>query len=200
MMEVNAENIALEYVPWANSLDSAGTESKSLIARNRLVNTGTIEHLRANFEAMMKIGEAAGILKKFIYYGKEPEEYLPAVAAHMSQVQTFRDSAQTHETCMLIHCILGLIDEVGEMTQALYQHLYLGNEFDRVNFNEELGDALWYMALGAKYLNHTSFAVIMLANFAKLNTRYGTGTWTQDGALDRDLDAERKALEGQHNQ
>lgn len=197
MMEVNAENIALEYVPWANSLDSAATERESLPARNRLVNTRVIEHIKANLEMMVRIGDDAGILKKFIYYGKETVRHIPATMAHMSEVDRFRDSAQTHETCMLIHCILGLIDEVGEMTQALYNHLYKGQEFDRVNFKEELGDALWYMALGAKYLNHTSFAVIMLANFAKLNTRYGTGTWTQDGALDRNLDAEREALDNE---
>lgn len=49
----------------------------------------------------------------------------------------------------LIHAVIGIVTEVTEMKEAL-QDL---TDFDSVNFAEEIGDALWFVAVACHYLD-----------------------------------------------
>ena len=69
-----------------------------------------------------------------------------------------------------------------------------GKPIDRVNLKEELGDVLWYVALAIDELG-TSFDEVMEINNAKLAARFGD-VFTSEAALNRDLETERKILEG----
>ena len=94
----------------------------------------------------------------------------------------------------LIHAFLGLASEVGEVADALKKHIIYGKALDEVNILEEGGDLEWYVALMLTAVKKT-MEECMQKNIDKLRARYGD-KFTQAAALTRDLDKERKALEG----
>lgn len=65
----------------------------------------------------------------------------------------------------------------------------------RVNLAEELGDLFWYMAIVGDELG-IKFEDVMDRNITKLKARYGE-KFSEEKAEHRDLDSERKILEGQ---
>jgi hypothetical protein len=44
------------------------------------------------------------------------------------------------------HHLMGLMTELGELADALKRHYIYGKPLDQVNFTEEVGDVLWYLA------------------------------------------------------
>lgn len=93
-----------------------------------------------------------------------------------------------------IHACLGLTSEVGEIADALKKHLIYGKELDTINILEESGDLSWYQAL-LMAATKQSLGVAMERNIAKLRQRFGD-VFSVEAALNRDLPAERRALEG----
>lgn len=94
----------------------------------------------------------------------------------------------------LIHAFLGLASETGELADALKKHIIYGKTLDEINLLEEAGDLEWYAALMLTAIKKT-MQECMEKNIAKLRARYGD-KFSQAAALNRDLDKERKALEG----
>lgn len=47
----------------------------------------------------------------------------------------------------LAHARMGIITEVGELTDLYKRHLIYGKDFDTANLKEEIGDICWYIAL-----------------------------------------------------
>lgn len=94
----------------------------------------------------------------------------------------------------LLHGVLGLISEAGEIADALKKHIIYGRELDRLNIAEEIGDLLWYEAL-VLTATRTHLQTTMEMNIAKLRTRYGA-KFDAFLANNRNLDAERATLEG----
>lgn len=126
----------------------------------------------------------ADAIKRSLFYGLELEKkglWLP------TSVRV--DVEQSH----LIHGILGLFTEAGELMQHLHKVLKGEVEPDAVNLLEELGDAYWYMAVLHRITGTTPSGAFD-ANIAKLRTRYPEKFTVQDAA-NRDLDAERQTLE-----
>lgn len=101
-----------------------------------------------------------------------------------------------HDTMIarLIHATLGMASEVGELADALKKHIIYGQALDEINILEENGDLSWYQAIGLSAVKR-SMSDCLERNIAKLKTRYGD-KFDADKALNRDLVAERKALEG----
>lgn len=95
----------------------------------------------------------------------------------------------------LLHAGIGLSTEAGEFLDALKKHIFYGKELDRVNLAEELGDLFWYMAIVGDELG-IKFEDVMDRNITKLKARYGE-KFSEEKAEHRDLDSERKILEGQ---
>lgn len=93
----------------------------------------------------------------------------------------------------LTHAAMGLSTEANEFLDVLKKHLFYGKELDIVNLKEELGDILWYMAIAMKALD-TSFEDEMHRVIQKLKKRY-TNKYSDDNAINRDLEGERKVLE-----
>ena len=54
---------------------------------------------------------------------------------------------QSKQTARLIHGMVGISTESGELLDALKKHLMYGKSLDLVNIKEEVGDVLWYCAL-----------------------------------------------------
>ena len=52
----------------------------------------------------------------------------------------------------LDHCALGLVTEVAEIVDQYKKHWFYNKPLDMVNIKEEIGDILWYLAVGLNYL------------------------------------------------
>ena len=93
----------------------------------------------------------------------------------------------------LLHGAIGLATEAGEMLDAIKRALFYGAELDRTNLIEELGDLEWYMAVIRDALGVDQDEVQRI-NIEKLRARYPE-KFTQEHALERDLERERTVLE-----
>ena len=100
----------------------------------------------------------------------------------------------TERSIRLLHGAIGLATESGELLDQLKKHVYYGKELDVTNLVEELGDLYWYLNLVIDEIGTTEDEVKRI-NFEKLSARYPDKFKNSD-ALVRDLDNERKILEG----
>lgn len=103
------------------------------------------------------------------------------------------DRISNKQAARLVHALLGIGSESGELQDQLKRHLVYGKELDIVNLKEELGDLMWYCALALDEIG-SSFDEVMAMNIAKLRARYPAG-FTEDKALNRDVESERKVME-----
>lgn len=101
---------------------------------------------------------------------------------------------QDKRTVRVLHAAMGLDTEAAEITDALKKHLMYGKELDIVNLKEEAADIMWYLAVLADELGF-SFEEVQERNIAKLKKRFGD-KFTEGKAINRDVEAERKILEG----
>jgi len=91
------------------------------------------------------------------------------------------------------HAVMGLVTEAGECMDAIKKTKIYGKPFDRVNIIEEAGDTLYYISILLDELG-TSYEEVMSKNISKLAKRYPE-KFTEELALKRDVEAERKVLE-----
>lgn len=89
----------------------------------------------------------------------------------------------------VFHSIVGLATESSELLELL-----VSEDFDYVNFLEELGDVNWYQAIGIDAVDG-DFNKVLQANIDKLRQRYAD-KFTAEAAINRDTAAERDVLEG----
>lgn len=92
----------------------------------------------------------------------------------------------------LHHAMYGMMDETGELANAIKANLVYGKTLDKLNVIEELGDTLWFASLMADTLG-VPLAVVMEANIAKLQVRYQEG-YADAKALGRVTELEREAI------
>jgi len=106
--------------------------------------------------------------------------------------EVFRAGAQA--LSRVIHGALGVCTETGELQDIFKKFLIYGKPIDRTNVLEEIGDVLWYVNLVLDAYGFT-WSEAFERNIAKLSARFPQ-KFSQNAALNRDLDAERAALEG----
>lgn len=94
----------------------------------------------------------------------------------------------------LTHAALGMNTEAGEFLDVIKKYLFYGKDIDYVNLREELGDLCWYIGLACDVLD-TNFDEVQRQNITKLEARYPE-KFDANMAVNRDLDKERKVLEG----
>lgn len=92
-----------------------------------------------------------------------------------------------------IHMLLGMQTEIAELADVFKKKLAYGKPIDWVNVKEELGDLMFYIANFCT-INGLDLEEIMETNINKLRARYPE-KFTQENALKRDLENERKILE-----
>lgn len=95
----------------------------------------------------------------------------------------------------LLHAAIGKYTEAGEMLLEVLDAIIEGRDVDRVNMKEEVGDGTWYDAIICRECDFT-FEDVFEANINKLNNKRFKGGFTKEKAVNRDLDGERKVLEG----
>lgn len=125
-------------------------------------------------------------LKKALFYGKLNEDIADDGGATCTAFPSIVNVD-------VIHAIIGKATEAGELLEALNGALFEGKDFDIVNFKEEIGDGLWYDAIGLNAVGGT-FEEVQATNIAKLRARF-PNKFTEFDANNRDLSTERKILE-----
>jgi NTP pyrophosphatase (non-canonical NTP hydrolase) len=74
----------------------------------------------------------------------------------------------------LVDAAAGLAEEAGEILGEVRKHAYQGHALDRDRLTQELGDALWCLAMTAKAVGVT-LDQVAVTNVAKLRSRYPDG-------------------------
>jgi NTP pyrophosphatase (non-canonical NTP hydrolase) len=97
------------------------------------------------------------------------------------------------ETENNLHMMLGMQTETAELSDVFKKNLAYGKPIDWVNVKEEIGDLMWYIANFCT-MNVIDLEQIMQTNIDKLRARFPE-KFTQENALSRDLETERKILE-----
>jgi NTP pyrophosphatase (non-canonical NTP hydrolase) len=123
------------------------------------------------------------------------QEYMQRAIALESNDYTAIGQRLSHKHIQrILHALLGLCTETGELQDSLKKALYYGKDIDRINIKEEIGDLLWYINL-LIYEMGFSWEEVMLANIEKLEFRYKDKQFKESQALNRDLNEERRILE-----
>lgn len=151
--------------------------------------------LRSAVEQFIAASEKLDQYKKHKYYGRDLPESLSKEHTQMT-LQGFERSDDGMEK--VLHAIVGLSTECGELMEAVYKAKWNGEKFDEVNCKEELGDLFWYMAILFREFGF-NLEDILQRNSDKLNLRYGA-KFTEEKAINRDLAAEREVLENGNKQ
>ena len=124
----------------------------------------------------------------------KPSEYVRLAVKTEAPVIEAGETLQSRFKLRALHSAMGMCTEAGEMQDQLKRHIFYGKDLDLVNIQEEVGDMLWYCALMCDVLD-IDMSTVMERNIAKLQARY-PDKFKKSDALDRDLDAERRELEG----
>ena len=126
----------------------------------------------------------------------KPAEYIKkAIRTEVGEYQFAILKSEKHWVPPRVeHAAMGLVTEAGEVMDALKKTKIYGKPFDAVNMKEEIGDVFWYLAIMCDELG-ISFEEVWDKNIAKLAKRYPE-KFTEELALNRDTDGERKVLEG----
>lgn len=169
------------------------------------LNMNTAGTLRM-LELLVAAGEVADTFKRGMFYGKglnkdKLDHQLRQLVEKIAYVQMSlsrldrREETKTdffQPNMRLVHAGIGIFGEAGEMLEAITKQMTTG-ELDLINFAEETGDVDWYKAIA-----HDETGIpeetTRASNIAKLKARYAH-KFTDEGANERDLAAERAVLE-----
>lgn len=108
------------------------------------------------------------------------------------QKQTSRTNApigDRYDGMLTLHMLMGMMTEVGELTDQFKKNLAYGKDIDWVNVKEELGDLMWYIS---EFANHYQYDLeeILEINISKLRERFPE-KFTSENAINRNVASER---------
>lgn len=86
--------------------------------------------------------------------------------------------------CNLLHALLGLCGEVGEIDDTIKKHVIYNQPLDRENLIEELGDMEFYLAQLRQAID-TDRDFVLQQNMSKLAKRYPNFSYTDAHAKNR---------------
>lgn len=144
------------------------------------------QSLCGSFPMIMEGCYKADRLKATLVYGAKNKEF--AHNAFPAPKRTLKPAELE-----MLHAILGLISEGGELLEMFMNRVGNGNAVDRVNAVEEAGDTQWFLQLLLKSL-HSTQEEAMQMNILKLKKRFPDGYSDLQGLV-RDQESERELLE-----
>lgn len=167
---------------------------------------GDASFVPAALQVLVAAGKLADMLKKRLIYGRviDDQQFDDVLMEVASAVQDAGDSVFDAEEVeldyhpRLLHAALGGFGEQAELLEGMQSAIEDGRDLDEVHVMEEIGDQLWYAALALAALQELSGVdprVVAERNIAKLRKRFPQA-FTVEAVTNRDLDAERAALEG----
>lgn len=158
-----------------------------------------LKQLKFLLEGISIFTEALDIMKKEMFYSREPKNPLYFFDAIeqlnyiMEQdVESTTKTITDTKTIKLLHSLIGVITEGGEMP-VLINQLVDDGPFDEINYKEEMGDVLWYVDRGTDAMN-VPLCDLMDINIRKLAKRYPEGFFSNEKANNRDLETEYKIM------
>ncbi len=138
------------------------------------------------------------LYKRQIFYGKDfAGNQLAPMLAEINDISGRNNRAGDKDVIAvnprILHATLGFATEAGEIMEALVDSM-AGEDFDTINFMEELGDLNWYQAIA---MDETGLKIedILVRNIEKLKARF-PDKFSEERAIERDLNHERQILEG----
>lgn len=142
--------------------------------------------LNTSHAAIMEGCYKADRLKASLVYGAKNKEFGYSAFPDMPR------PLKPYELEML-HAILGIISEGGELLEMFMDRVSTGRCVDRVNGVEEAGDVQWFLQLLLKSLRSTQEEAMHM-NIEKLHKRFGE-KYSDLAGLVRDQESERELLE-----
>lgn len=94
----------------------------------------------------------------------------------------------------VIHAALGIGGEAGEILDHVKKAAFNNRSLDHDHLVAEVGDLMWYLNLLVASLG-TTWGHVLSVNIAKLEARYPDLKYDADRSLNRDLAAEKAAME-----
>lgn len=168
-------------------------------------NPVALQQVASMLLAITAMSDALDLVKKSIFYGKElggkeVAQALARVYQHTDEAAAFnnrgaQDARGTIPAMGMrrLHALMGMVTEAGEIAAAAGTALRHFTDVDLVNVLEEVGDFHWYEAV---LLDDAALPLTVPLEMCaqKLVKRYGS-KYNDQGALNRDLAAERSTLE-----
>ena len=142
-------------------------------------------------------GGTADLVKRALFY--HDKKIAGRAANSMENLKNMSDYLEkntvnlTADKVDALHAALGIASEAAEMMEEIINSCIENRPIDKVNFREELGDVMWYEALGLRTID-SNFEEAGEINIAKLKKRYPE-KFTSSDALNRDMYGERIVLE-----
>jgi NTP pyrophosphatase (non-canonical NTP hydrolase) len=94
----------------------------------------------------------------------------------------------------LLHSSLGIGGEAGEVLDHVKKVVFNNRDLDIDHIVAEIGDILWYINLMLHTVN-VPWITVLDKNIAKLETRYPGLKYDDDRSLNRDVAAEKAAMD-----
>lgn len=136
------------------------------------------------------LGFAFETLKKGFFHGHEDAaervEHYRDWWGVASDHPDLGDRDLTENEYFVVWNLIGLFGEVGELGHLVLRRYLWKLDVDNSEFEKELGDVCWYVAMLARRLGFDLDAV-MRANIEKLAKRYPTGFSTEASIERRDI-------------
>lgn len=159
----------------------------------------------AALQAFIAAAEVLDLYKKNIYYGKpiDDDKWNNATWRLSNAESELRRGTYVHLEGTLedldidprvLHSILGIATEGGELVEIASDAIESGNEVDPVHFQEELGDLDWYHAIGVDAVGG-DWGNVLATNNKKLMMRNKGKQFNAESTINRNVEAERKLLE-----
>jgi NTP pyrophosphatase (non-canonical NTP hydrolase) len=131
------------------------------------------------------------MVKKSLFYGKD--NFGPFSELNVADLPD-RLGNDNLNNQNIIHAIIGIATEAGELLEALRDNYNDDSaKLDVVNIREEIGDVFWYMAILARECGF-SFESAQKVNIEKLRARF-PDKFSSQNAIERNLNNERKILD-----
>lgn len=176
--------------------DAVRTES-----RIEKVTLPDIETFFAALQMFILSGQVLDAFKKNIFYGK-PIDWQAVEHKFMKIEMESGCGFANRETDLTInprmfHALIGTATEATELMEQLMNTIE-GGKLDIFNILEEFGDINWYEAIAIDASNGEveafGFEDVLTTNIEKLRKRFPE-KFTNENAIERNLDEERDALE-----
>lgn len=131
-------------------------------------------------------------------YAADPSDIRATMGDHEEMVEKLcKNPAEivnemTLTKAHLLHMVLGVAGEVGELVDAIKKHCFYDKPLDYVNLAEELGDLEFYLA-GLRQGLQLKREGILQGNIDKLSVRYKNFEYSNERAIAR---ADKKCPHG----
>lgn len=161
----------------------------------RISEPKTLVLLLLAIEKVIRSANELDEFKRHLFYGKDLKDDDPVLVPETTNehYQKAIGRYKDHNFLRLLHSGMGLATEAGEFMEALADYIIGEGNLDKVNLAEELGDTCWYVAVGSD-ATEVPLSSILQTNIDKLRARF-PNRFTEQSALNRDLDKEREILE-----